>query len=231
MGLILDENEEASTAKGAARDCVKIDNLARACAWASSLFSRLDEKTYAAVCDEASESGAVLLRQNIMPDANARRMFEREVLLAGMPLSALPVESLYKPWSAGEGYGVYASEGLYLGDSARHMQALYAALAIEIPDEFAAMPDHLSLLLDLLALFLEAGNTQAALDLASDHFDWLALYEQALAERLERVVSVSAFGEDERQSLASGIVSMRDLVGALDAAIHAWAAQERDAAA
>ena len=33
-------------------------------------------------------------------DSVARRMVEREVLTPGMPLAAMPVESLYKPWTS-----------------------------------------------------------------------------------------------------------------------------------
>lgn len=89
-------------------------------------------------------------------DSVARRMVEREVLTPGMPLAAMPVESLYKPWTSLPGSQFGGARGLYLGDAARHVQALYEALKVEIPKRFAAMPDHLSLLCELLALYMEA---------------------------------------------------------------------------
>ena len=42
-------------------------------------------------------------------DSVARRMVEREVLTPGMPLAAMPVESLYKPWSSAPGNAFGAS--------------------------------------------------------------------------------------------------------------------------
>ena len=113
-------------------------------------------------------------------DSAARRMVEREVLTPGMPLAAMPVESLYKPWTSLPGSQFGGARGLYLGDAARHVQALYEALKVEVPKRFAAMPDNLSLLCELLALYMEAGNKEAARLLAQDHFDWLDAYDAAL---------------------------------------------------
>ena len=103
-------------------------------------------------------------------DSVARRMVEREVLTPGMPLAAMPVESLYKPWT---------------------------------------------LLCELLALYMEAGNKEAARLLAQDHFDWLDAYDAALDERAERAASASAFDEEERAALARGIGQVRAYVALL----------------
>ncbi len=148
-------------------------------------------------------------------DSVARRMVEREVLTPGMPLVAMPVESLYKPWTSLPGSQFGGARGLYLGDAARHVQALYEALKVEIPKRFAAMPDHLSLLCELLALYMEAGNKEAARLLAQDHFDWLDAYDAALDERAERAASASAFDEEERAALARGIGQVRAYVALL----------------
>ena len=148
-------------------------------------------------------------------DSVARRMVEREVLTPGMPLAAMPVESLYKPWTSLPGSQFGGARGLYLGDAARHVQALYEALKVEIPKRFAAMPDHLSLLCELLALYMEAGNKEAARLLAQDHFDWLDAYDAALDERAERAASASAFDEEERAALARGIGQVRAYVARL----------------
>ena len=149
-----------------------------------------------------------------MDDA-ARRMVEREVLTPGMPLAAMPVESLYKPWTSLPGSQFGGARGLYLGDAARHVQALYDALQVEVPERFAAMPDHLTLLCELLALYVEAGNEEAARLLARDHFDWLDAYDAALSERAERVASVSAYHEEGRTALARGIGQVRAYVALL----------------
>lgn len=148
-------------------------------------------------------------------DDAARRMVEREVLTPGMPLAAMPVESLYKPWTSLPGSQFGGARGMYLGDAARHAQTLYDALQVEVPERFAAMPDHLTLLCELLALYVEAGNEEAARLLARDHFDWLDAYDAALSERAERAASVSAYHEEGRAALARGIGQVRAYVALL----------------
>lgn len=46
--------------------------------------------------------------------------------------------------------------------------------------EFCAMPDHVTLMTEVVALCVDAGNHEAALALLSEHFDWLDAYEQTL---------------------------------------------------
>ena len=50
-------------------------------------------------------------------DSVARRMVEREVLTPGMPLAAMPVESLYKPWTSLPGSQFGGARGLYLASA------------------------------------------------------------------------------------------------------------------
>lgn len=145
------------------------------------------------------------------------------VLLPGMPLAALPVESLYKPWSAAPGNAFGAQRGLYLGDSAQHIQAVCAALELDVPERYAAMPDHLSLLLDLLALFVESGNAQAAADLAADHFDWLGDYDVALARKAADATRAAALDPVRRAALEEGIAHLRALVALTAALVRAVA--------
>ena len=142
-------------------------------------------------------------------------MAEREVLAPGMPLAAMPVESLYKPWTSLPGSQFGGARRLYLGDAARHVQALYEALQVEVPKRFAAMPDHLTLVCELLALYVDAGNEEAARQLAQDHFDWLDTYDAALNERAEQAASASAFDEEGRAALARGIGQVRAYVALL----------------
>ena len=149
-------------------------------------------------------------------DHAARRLVEREVLTPAMPLAALPVESLYKPWTSAPGSQFGGARGLYLGDPARHVQALYDALEVEVPERFAAMPDHLSLLVELLSLYVEAGNTEAAQQFARDHFDWLDAYDDALAKRAEQAATAPLFDEEARAALLRGIGQMRAYVALLD---------------
>lgn len=153
-------------------------------------------------------------------DPAARRMVEREVLTPAMPLAAVPVESLYKPWTSAPGSQFGAARGLYLGDPARHVQALYEALQVEVPERFAAMPDHLSLLAELLSLYVETGNEVAARQFARDHFDWLDAYDAALAKRAEQAASAPLFDEEARAALSRGIGQVRAYVALLDGLVR-----------
>lgn len=110
----------------------------------------------------ARRQAAPLQEALSLPTWPARSSFQNELLVPGMPLAAMPVESLYKAWSTQQGNAFGATRGLYLGDPARHLSQVYRELAIEVPAEFASMPDHLTLELELLALLLDAGNGEAA---------------------------------------------------------------------
>ena len=156
--------------------------------------------------------GALFPHPFALPSWEVRSTLQNEVLLPGMPLAALPVESLYKPWSSAPGNAFGAQRGLYLGDAARHLQSVYATLQIEVPAHFAATPDHLALTLDLLALFLQNGNAQAASDVARDHLDWLDDYDAALCRSADGAARSERLDNARRAALAEGIAHLRALV-------------------
>lgn len=151
----------------------------------------------------------------VLPGWVARETLQNEVFVAGMPFAAVPVESLYKPWSTAPGNAFGAQKGLYLGESARHIQSVFAQLDIEVPERFTATPDHLSLLIELLATFLEAGNRTAAANLASDHFDWLSAYDGVLLERLDAAKGSADLGAERQGALVAGIEHVRVMVAAV----------------
>lgn len=154
-----------------------------------------------------------------LPPWPVRSSLQNDVLVSGMPFAAMPVESLYKAWSGQSGNAFGASRGLYLGDAARHLSAVYDKLAIEVPAAFASMPDHLTLQLELLALMLEAGNDNAVRDLVSDHFDWLGAYDAALSDRRD-LVQAGALPDQRRQDLLRGIDFLQALVVFTDRIVH-----------
>lgn len=197
-------------------------SLANACVALAPLFTRLGADGFAAAAEARAWDGmAALAGVSIeAPSAAARHAFESYLLVPGLPLAALPVESLYKPWRTPDG-SQRASRGLYGGESAEHARALFAACGLETPQEFAAMPDHLALLLELLAFFLEGGNHEAARTLVQDHFDWLDDYDIALANRAAQTAEAPAFDEAKRRDLAEGIAFQRALVAAANRALHA----------
>lgn len=114
------------------------------------------------------------------PSHEEKEAFAARHFTGGLPQSALPVESLYTPWSK-PGDGPFAGRtGLYMGDSALYMRDLARSMGIEIPDEFASTPDHLAVELELLALMLDEGANEEAHTFCVERLAWLGSYRTKL---------------------------------------------------
>ncbi|WLR57584.1 molecular chaperone TorD family protein [Mesobacillus subterraneus] len=98
--------------------------------------------------------------------------------------AALPIECLYKQWTLDDTCTLpfARDKGYILGDSALHINYLLDKLKIEIPVELQGMPDHLAILLELLAYFIENAPEHTAAEFLDDHFDWLDEFESQLAD-------------------------------------------------
>ena len=152
-------------------------------------------------------------------DARGWHALGTTVLEGGMPLAALPVESLYKPWDGRAG----SAKGMYLGPSAAKMTELLKALELDLPREFSAMPDHLALLLETLSVFLDARNDSEAAEFARLHLDWLADYRTALEDRRGRVAGALDGGATEHElaeSLSRAIASLKQATLVVDYALR-----------
>lgn len=103
--------------------------------------------------------------------------------------AALPIESLYKPWTQDETCTLpfARDKGYVLGDSALHINYLLEKLKIEIPVELQGMPDHLAILLELLAYFIELAPEHFIAEFMDDHFDWLDEFESQLSAATEHL--------------------------------------------
>lgn len=101
--------------------------------------------------------------------------------------AALPIESLYKPWTKDDTCTLpfARDKGYILGDSALHINYLLEKLKIDIPYELQGVPDHLAILLELLAYFIEHAPEQSTAEFMDDHFDWLEEFESKLTEVTE----------------------------------------------
>nr|WP_249745357.1 molecular chaperone TorD family protein [Mesobacillus boroniphilus] len=101
--------------------------------------------------------------------------------------AALPIESLYKPWTQDETCTLpfARDKGYILGDSALHINYLLEKLKIDIPIELQSMPDHLAILLELLAYFIEHAPEHFTAEFMDDHYDWLEEFESKLLEVTE----------------------------------------------
>lgn len=97
---------------------------------------------------------------------------------------APPVESLYKQWTVDPTCKLpfARDKGYLLGDSALHIRYLLKELKIDIPAEFSNTPDHMSILLELLALFIENSDFKFINQFIEDHFNWLEEFKARLKE-------------------------------------------------
>ncbi|MCK8825470.1 TorD/DmsD family molecular chaperone [Fuchsiella alkaliacetigena] len=98
--------------------------------------------------------------------------------------SALPVESVYKVWTTDSQAQVNIAneKGYLMGDSALHIKHLMSGLGLEIPREYQQMPDHLTILLELLAYIIEHRQADEIKQFLDDHFDWLMDFKSRLVE-------------------------------------------------
>lgn len=95
---------------------------------------------------------------------------------------APPVESVYKIWTDDPSNGMYNQKGYIFGDSALHIKYLFDHYKLEVPEEFKSLPDHLTLLLELLAYMIKFKSPTEAEQLIIDHFDWLEDFEEKLSK-------------------------------------------------
>lgn len=117
------------------------------------------------------------------PTYDEKRAFAARHFTGGLPVSAMPVESLYTAWSNGALPSPFSRcEGMYQGDSARYLQDVVERMGMQVPAAFAAYPDHLSLELDLAAVLLRAGMREAACQFLTERLAWLTAYRLRLLE-------------------------------------------------
>lgn len=95
---------------------------------------------------------------------------------------APPVESVYKQWTTDESFHVpfKKQKGYLMGDSAYHVRHIIEAFKLEIPVEYDMMPDHLTIILEVLSYLIGQGLLQEAKQFKADHLDWLPDLQKAL---------------------------------------------------
>ncbi|WP_225749735.1 MULTISPECIES: molecular chaperone TorD family protein [unclassified Paraeggerthella] len=116
------------------------------------------------------------------PTYQEKRAFAARHFVGGLPESALPVESLYRPWTSAAGSSPFLRNtgGLYWGDSALYMRDLIERLGFQVPPEFSACPDHLALELDLAATLLRFDMRDEARLFLVERLGWLTAYRLRL---------------------------------------------------
>ena len=187
----------------------------------------------AAMTDQLRALGALFVRLGFqsgtafaaaslpLVDPTVRHRLETDLLTPGGAAFLLPVESLYKMWAdpswrGRDGASAFgASKHLYMGDPAHHVKALYERLEIDVPPEFAAMPDHLTLLCEVAALYGDADNHPALRTFLDEHLDWLGAYDAELADcaaALDGNTALALYTEDRLQELDAAIAHVRSLL-------------------
>ncbi|MBT2681440.1 molecular chaperone TorD family protein [Bacillus sp. ISL-35] len=124
--------------------------------------------------------------EGILPD-NFEHFCEihRKAIGSAEEKAVLPIESLYKPWTQDETCTLpFAREKGYLqGDPAMHIRFILNELQMEIPIQYKGIPDHLSILLELAAYFIEHAPEKFSSEFIEDHLDWLGEFEIQLIEK------------------------------------------------
>jgi hypothetical protein len=106
--------------------------------------------------------------------------------VGGLPVSVLPIESLYRCWTLQESATLsFAHQtGLYGGDPAAHMAKLLERFELTLASYTMLPPDHLAIELDFLALLVRYGNAADIHHFIDDHLSWLPSYVDTLLERV-----------------------------------------------
>lgn len=131
--------------------------------------------------------------QDFLADEEVRALFappthaEKEGFAArhfigGLAQSAMPVESLYVPWTQRPGAPFANQTGLYRADTALYMEDLLARMGLSIPEPLTAYPDHLAVELGAAAALFDAGRADDAWLFLRERTAWLTAYRAHLAD-------------------------------------------------
>ncbi|MGF7184151.1 TorA maturation chaperone TorD [Desulfitispora alkaliphila] len=98
--------------------------------------------------------------------------------------AAVPIESLYKRWTVDPTakLTIASQKGYLMGDAAVHIHYLLDSLGLEIPSEYQQKPDHLAILLEILAYLITERNEREVELYISEHLDWLPHLKLRLIE-------------------------------------------------
>lgn len=122
------------------------------------------------------------LFQQTLPTLDALKLFYLRCFIGIGRQSALPVESIYKKWTEDPSarLPIAGSTGYLMGDPALHARYLLDHYQLQVPPDYRMMPDHLLLLLELLAYLLENRPPEESRTFLNQHFDWLDSFGKAV---------------------------------------------------
>ena len=122
------------------------------------------------------------LFQQTLPTLDALKLFYLRCFIGIGRHSTLPVESIYKKWTEDPSarLPIAGSTGYLMGDPALHARYLLDHYQLQVPPDYRMMPDHLLLLLELLAYLLENRPPEESRTFLNQHFDWLDSFGKAV---------------------------------------------------
>jgi len=149
-------------------------------AWQSGA---LEQELNNLLANISSNHSKIVLGKEFSSFTQMKDVYRRCFLGPSEPV-APPIESLYKEWTTDPTAEtpIARQKGYLYGDSAIHLKYLYEQYEIEIPKEFENMPDHLTLLLEFLALLIQYNQPDLIQQYINDHFDWIESFKQKLIE-------------------------------------------------
>lgn len=127
------------------------------------------------------------------PSYEEKHAFAARHFTGGLPVSAMPIESLYVDEEADRTPEYYREPALYMKD-------LLKSLGYAIPKEYETYPDHIVIELEVLALLLDS-DKEGARDFALTRFYWIPKFKN----------KINAFGKESAFYMAA--------IDALDALI------------
>ncbi len=88
-------------------------------------------------------------------------------------------ESVYKPWTRDSSHPLAGRTGFTHGDPAAHMAEVLDTFGVCREENDFRSPDHLSVILEFLALAMTIGHGNVVRPFCLDHLDWLGALEAA----------------------------------------------------
>lgn len=153
------------------------------------LWEEISEEGYINILEDLTKNLSGTEKEWIITDfpksLNEWKQFYFQSIHGGGKEANLLVESIHKIWTTDSSCGMpfARSKGYLLGDSAMHIRFLLEKFEITIPVEFSNTPDHLVILLELLAYFTENAPEDFTIRFIEDHFDWLDDLIEKLADQ------------------------------------------------
>jgi hypothetical protein len=120
------------------------------------------------------------------PTFEEHQHFTARHYVGGLPVSVLPIESLYRCWTLQESSVLpFAHQtGLHCGDPAAHMTSLLKEFDLTPATDVTLPPDHLAIELEFLGLLSRYGSAADLRHFIDDHLSWLPSYVDTLLERV-----------------------------------------------